>query len=136
MKVVLDEKALMPTKAHTQDAGYDLYSRETKVIHGGSNAVFDTGVHVELPEGTCGLLVSKSGLNINSSITSTGLLDEGYTGSIKVKLYNSGVKPYEVHEGDKITQLVVLPVVETSLQLVSSLEETDRGDNGLGSSGR
>ena len=136
MKVKLDAGAIAPTKAHETDAGFDLYSREDKVIHGKSNACFDTGVHMELPEGTCGVLMSKSGLNVKYDILSTGLIDEGYTGSIVVKLYNEGIRPYTVRKGDKISQLVLMPYVKTPIEIVDSLSSTDRGDAGFGSSGK
>lgn len=145
LKVVLDDGAIMPTKAHDNDAGFDLYSGEDRIIPGRTNifgiqqnnsAVFDTGVHIEIPEGYVGFLKSKSGLNVKHHLTSDGVIDAGYTGSIVVKLYNQGNDYYQVKKGDKISQLVILPIPEMELVQVDSLEETDRGDNGFGSSGR
>ncbi|MBQ4347360.1 MAG: dUTP diphosphatase [Firmicutes bacterium] len=136
VKIKLDVGARIPIRAHDTDAGYDLCAREDEVIFGGDSKIFDTGVHVQLPKGTAGVLVSKSGLNVNHDITSTGLIDEGYTGSIRVKLYNHGRKPYKVNAGDKISQLVIIPVHTPPLEVVGHLEETERGDNGFGSSGK
>lgn len=139
MKIYLDDGAKMPTRAHFGDAGFDLYSREDKTIYPGMSAVFDTGVHVQLPEKTCGLLVSKSGLNVNMDLTSTGLIDEGFTGSIKVKLYNHGTQFRHIAKGDKISQLVILLYCVPDIQKVYDLEEfdwTERGSDGFGSSGR
>ena len=136
MCISLDEGALMPTRAHKTDAGLDLYSREKIIVPAKESAVFDTGVHIELPYNTVGFLKSKSGLNVKHGITSEGVIDEGYTGSIVVKLYNHSGYDYVVNKGDKITQLVILPIEKPDLYLVDSLEETDRGDNGFGSSGR
>lgn len=136
MKVKLDPGALIPRRAHDADAGYDLYARESKLVRAGQSAVFDTGVHVALPKGYAGLLVSKSGLNVNHDMTSTGLIDAGYTGSIKVKLFNHGACDYAVKAGDKISQLVVMPVMTSDVDLVDALDETERGENGFGSSGR
>lgn len=137
MKVKLDDGAYCPKRAHKTDAGLDIRSRETKGILPGESAVFRTGVHVQLPEGTAGILVSKSGLNVKHSLTSTGLIDEGYTGEIVVKLYNHGEDTYIVQKGDKISQLVVIPVVYTSVEVAEELDEnTDRGSKGFGSSGR
>ena len=136
MKIKLDEGAIMPTRAHEADAGLDLYSRETSIVWINGSAVFDTGVHIELPPNTVGFLKSKSGLNVKHGITSEGVIDEGYTGSIKVKLYNNGDTHYLVKEGDKISQLVILPILKPELELVDSLEDTERGNNGFGSSGR
>ena len=136
MKVKLDDGAIMPTRAHPADAGLDLYARETQIVGARDSAKFDTGVHIELPEGTVGFLKSKSGLNVNHGITSEGVIDVGYTGSIVVKLYNKSGKDYEIKAGDKISQLVILPILTPTPQLVDSLEESERGDNGFGSSGR
>ena len=138
MKVKLDAGAKMPTRAHETDAGLDLYSKSGGVVvipaHG--SAVLDTGVHVELPAGTVGMLKSKSGLNVRHGLTNEGVIDVGYTGSIKVKLYNNSDSIYTVFAGDKISQLVILPIVTPMLELVDELEETERGANGFGSTGR
>lgn len=136
MKFKLDHGAYTPTRAHETDAGLDLYALHDGVVKPFSGMVFETGVHVELPKGTAGLLVAKSGLNTNYDITSTGLIDEGYTGAIKVKLYNHGKYPHIVQAGDKITQLVIIPVITPKLEIVKELTETERGDKGFGSSGR
>lgn len=136
LRVLLDKGAKMPTRAHSTDAGLDLYSRDTTVITGKSAMKFDTGVHIEIPQGYVGFLKSKSGLNVKHGITSEGVIDAGYTGSIVVKLYNNEGLPYMVREGDKISQLVILPIITPELEEVDSLEDTERGDNGFGSSGR
>lgn len=137
IKVVLDEGAYMPTKAHDSDAGWDLRTPVDVVVRGGSGAVIDTGVHVAVPDGYCGLFVSKSGLNVIYDMTSTGLLDAGYTGSIKIKLYNHHKgTDYAFKAGDKITQFVILPVPAVNMILATELDKTARGDNGMGSSGR
>lgn len=126
----------MPTKAHRADAGFDLYSRETVIVSAKESATFDTGVHLQIPEGFVGFLKSKSGLNVKHGITSEGVIDSGYTGSIVVKLYNHSGKDYKVQIGDKISQIVLLPIVMTDLELVKDFEMSERGNNGFGSSGR
>ena len=136
MKIMLDENAKMPTRAHETDAGLDLYSRESKIVPARNSAVFDTGVHIELPPNTVGFLKSKSGLNVNHNMTSEGVIDAGYTGSIAVKLYNHGSKIEKIKAGQKISQLVILPIITPELEWVESLEETERGDGGFGSTGR
>ena len=136
IKVKLDEGAKMPTRAHETDAGLDIYARDEQIVPARESAIFDTGVHIELPVGTVGMMKSKSGLNVKYGITSEGVIDVGYTGSIVVKLYNNSGFDYRVKAGDKISQLVILPILTTTPYLVSSLEETERGDNGFGSSGR
>lgn len=137
--IMLDEGAKMPTRAHDADAGYDLYAKKnTKsvVIGAGCSALFNTGVHMSIPRGYVGFLKSKSGLNVIHGIVSEGVIDSGYTGSIHVKLYNHGLQSYRVRPGDKISQLVILPIITPKLELVDKLDETERGENGFGSSGR
>ena len=136
MKIMLDNGAKMPTKAHRADAGFDLYSRETVIVSAKESATFDTGVHMQIPEGFVGFLKSKSGLNVKHGITSEGVIDSGYTGSIVVKLYNHSGKDYKVQIGDKISQIVILPIAMTDLELVKDFENSERGNNGFGSSGR
>ena len=133
---MLDDHAIMPTRAHEDDAGLDLYCIDGAVIAPGRYHVFDTGVHVEIPQGYAGLLVSKSGLNIMHGLTSTGLIDAGYTGSIHVALYNFGTWTYIVNPGDKISQLVLLPVARPVPIRVDQMTNTERGTSGFGSTGK
>lgn len=137
MKIKLDGFAFAPERAHETDAGIDLKSPVSTTLSAHQSVIIDTGVHVLLPRGTAGLLVSKSGLNVKHGITSTGLIDEGYTGSIQVKLYNNSPYDYHINQGDKITQLVVIPVLYENLEYVGDFGvDTDRGDNGFGSTGK
>lgn len=136
IKIQLDEGATMPTRAHDTDAGLDLYARDTVVIPARESAIFDTGVHIQLPPQTVGMLKSRSGLNIRYGITSEGVIDVGYTGSIVAKLYNNSGYDYRVNAGDKITQLVIMPILTPTLEVVESLEETERGAGGFGSTGK
>lgn len=136
MKIKLDEGAKMPTRAHSTDAGLDLYARNTAIVPAKESAKFDTGVHIELPQGTVGMIKSKSGLNVNHGITSEGVIDVGYTGSIVVKLYNHSGYDYKVNAGDKISQLVILPILTPELELVEDLKSTERGNGGFGSTGK
>ncbi len=136
MRIKLDEGAFTPTRAHSTDAGLDLYAREEQWIPAGGSATFYTGVHIELPSGTVGMVKSKSGLNVKHGITSEGVIDVGYTGGIVVKLYNHGSLDYLVNAGDKISQLVIMPILTPDIEIVEELDATDRGDNGFGSSGR
>lgn len=135
MKIKLDPGAYVPERAHIADAGLDLRSMETRYVSPGEFESFDTGVHVEIPKGHVGLITSKSGL-MAKGITSRGTIDSGYTGSIKAILFNHGEEGYLVRKGDKITQLVVLPCIIEDVEIVSHLEETERGDNGFGSTGK
>ena len=136
MKIVLDEGARMPQRSHPYDAGLDLFSREDAYIRANGSYLFDTGVHVQIPEGCVGFVKSRSGLMVNHGITTDGTIDAHYNGPIKVKLFNHGGSKYEVKAGDKIAQLVIVPCVLLPTEVVDSLEKTDRGDNGFGSTGK
>lgn len=145
MPIVLDENAFMPIRAHEADAGLDLLSPVDAVVPAHGDAVIDTGVHIDLPSFdlgnglilyTAGILKSKSGLNVKYGITSDGTIDVGYTGSIRVKLYNHSQKDYYIYRGDKITQLVIVPAFTPNLLVVDSLGDTERGNAGFGSTGR
>ena len=137
MKVELDMGAKMPTRAHGTDAGLDLYCREDATVWANCRKIFDTGVHIELPPGTYGKIESKSGLNVKYGIVSCGgVVDEGYTGSIKVVLYNFSATNYVFHEGDKIAQLIIMPCLYEPVELGEISQDTDRGAAGFGSTGR
>lgn len=136
MQIMLDNGAYLPSRAHKTDAGLDLRTPKAVTVPAYESVSVDTGVHVMLPHGYAGLIVSKSGLNIKHDITSTGLIDEGYTGSIVVKLYNNSGEDFELEAGDKITQLVVIPVVCEPVEQVAAFLPSERGDNGFGSTGR
>ena len=140
LKVMLDPGAKMPERAHSTDAGLDLFSTVDTVLPVKSSVTdgcvcVDTGVHIEIPAGYVGMIKSKSGLNVNFGVTSEGVIDSGYTGSIMVKLYNHGKMPLKIKKGQKISQLVILPIITPDLELVDSMEDTERGTGGFGSTG-
>lgn len=136
MNIQLDKQALMPVRAHDTDAGLDLLSPVDTVIPAHGAVTIDTGVHIELPAHTAGFLKSKSGLNVKYGITSEGVIDVGYNGSIVCKLYNHSNMDYEIKRGDKITQLVVIKIDIPELNVVDEFKETERGNGGFGSTGR
>lgn len=136
MKIKLDRGAFIPVRAHGTDAGADLRSPVCALVPAMGSCVIDTGVHIQLPHGYVGMLKSKSGLNVKHGITSEGVIDEGYTGAIKVKLYNHGEEYHIIERGDKITQLVILPCEYVQFDLVDYLEDSERGGDGFGSTGK
>lgn len=136
INVMLDEKAYMPQKAHIEDAGFDIFSPDNFVAAPRGYCIIDTGVHMQIPAGYVGFLKSKSGLNVKHGLTSEGVIDSGYTGSIVAKIYNSSNEEYRFTRGDKITQIVILPIPEVELEQVSRLEDTARGTCGFGSTGK
>lgn len=139
INVSLDEGAIAPTRAHDEDGGLDLYmpqNHEPVVLRRGESLTIDTGVHMEIPRGCVGLIAAKSGLNVNFGITSAGIVDAGYTGSIRVKLYNNGQMHHRFEGGDKISQILILPVKLCGVNVVDKIGGGERGDNGFGSTGR
>lgn len=136
INVMLDEGAKKPERAHQEDAGLDLFSPIRAWVFAHNSVVIDTGVHVEIPKGYVGILKSKSGLNVKHGLTGTGTIDSGYTGSIRVKLYNHSNQQYLINKGDKIIQLVILPIETPEVVLVDHFEETERGNKGFGSTGK
>lgn len=136
---MLDEGAFEPLHGHDADAGFDLRlpgSGDVVYVFPGQSVIIDTGVHFEIPEGYVGFIKSKSGLNVKKGILAEGVIDAGYTGSVVVKLYNHGDNDVRFTSGDKITQIVFLPIPKVELNKVDVFAETERGDDGFGSTGR
>ena len=136
MRIKLDQGAVMPSRAHEHDAGLDLYAAETAYIAPHSWVAVSTGVHAEIPRGFVGLLTSKSGLMAKHGLTCRGTIDAGYTGTIKAVIFNHSERVYKVTQGDKVTQMVIMPIITPELELVEELERTERGAGGFGSTGR
>ena len=136
MNIILDNGAFKPEFAHKTDAGADLRSPVEAVVPAHGSVVIDTGVHVEIPEGYTIFLKSKSGLNVKHNLIGEGVVDSGFSGSIRVKLYNLGDTDYQILRGDKIIQMVILPCVYCEFTQVEKFAETERGNSGFGSTGR
>lgn len=135
IKVMLDPGARMPTRAHDTDAGLDLYAMDAATIPPRGIVTISTGAHAAIPAGYCGLLTSKSGL-MAKGVTSRGTIDCGYTGTIQAVLFNHRKTEVNIERHQKITQMVIVPILTPDLELVDSLEETERGNGGFGSSGK
>lgn len=136
IKVMLDEGASMPERAHEADAGWDLRTPLNVKVPARGSATIDTGIHIAIPYGYAGFLKSKSGLNVKNGLTGEGVIDSGYTGSICVKLYNQTDTDHYFKRGEKLIQIVIAPVHTGIMTLVESLDETERGNNGFGSTGK
>ena len=134
--VKLDEGAFMPERANLWDAGMDLRTPVGFTVKAHNSATVDTGVHIGIPRYYVGKLESKSGLNVKHDIIGTGVIDSGYTGSIVVKLYNLGDNDYTFERGDKIIQLLIQGCSICNMYEVEKMAETERGENGFGSTGR
>ena len=136
----LDAELPLPRRAHEGDAGVDLYAREDVVLApGGGRALMPTGIAIAIPLGFAGFVLPRSGLALNNGISvvnAPGLIDSHYRGELKVVLLNTdATRPYHVHRGDRIAQLVIQRVEEVTWTEVDSLDENNRG-GGFGHSGR
>lgn len=133
-------EAILPTRAHPGDAGLDLYACEAAHIGPGERWGVGTGVAVEIPDGHAGLVLPRSGLARDHGIAlvnAPGLIDAGYRGELRVLLLNTDpAETFKIEPGDRIAQLVIVPVVLAVPVESAALAETARGDGGFGSSGR
>lgn len=130
----LDKGAYKPLKAHQNDAGFDLSCREDQVLEPNVANTIDTGVHILIPEGYVGLVCPRSSFNVKGISTPIGVVDAGYTGSIRVVLEPFNLT--KIFKGNRIAQLMILPLPQFNLIEgdVTKLK-TERGCNGFGSSG-
>lgn len=136
IRVKLGPLAYLPERAHDTDAGADIRTPEAFTLPAHGSEIVCTGVHVEVPHGCVGMLKSKSGLNIRHGIVSEGVIDEGFTGEVVVKLHNLSDQPHRFERGDKITQLVIMPVLYERYVESDEIDGGERGDAGYGSTGR
>lgn len=131
--------AVAPAYAHPGDAGADLTSTEALTLAPGERALVGTGLRIALPEGYAAFVVPRSGLAAKHGITivnSPGTVDAGYRGEIKVSLLNTDSKEaYDVAVGDRIAQLIIMPVIQARFEPVDELPESVRGTGGFGSTG-
>ena len=133
----LTKSATVPTKNNTSDAGWDLYAVEDAVINSGDRTTIATGVAMAIPEGYVGLIWPRSGLAVKSGVdVFAGVIDSGYRGVIKVCLYNSSKEELKITTGDRIAQILFQEIPSFSLTIVDSLDITERGGDGFGSSGK
>lgn len=136
MKVKLDEGAFMPERAHEWDAGADLRTPYRFILRAHSYKVIDTGVHFDIADGYVGMVKSKSGLLCNEGIVTDGVCDAGYSGSVRVCLFNHSNKHRVFEKDEKIAQIVFLPVITPDFEQVEEITGGERSDSGFGSTGR
>jgi dUTP pyrophosphatase len=138
--VKLKEEAVLPSRAHEGDAGLDLYACEAAHLGPEERWSVGTGVAVEVPDGHAGLVLPRSGLAREhgiSLVNAPGLIDSGYRGELRVLLLNTDpAEIFRVEPGERIAQLVVVPIALAEPVEVEALSESARGDGGFGSSGR
>ena len=128
MKVCrLAEESKLPTKKYAGDAGFDLYSTIDVVIEPHTTAIIPTGIAIELPSGFFGWITNKSS---KEYLVGAGIVDNNYRGEIKVRIFNVLNKKIYIKEGDAIAQLILLPQISDTIELVLFLSETDRNNDG------
>ena len=131
--------ATIPTHSRDGDAALDIASCENTSIKPHSTRLIHTGIGIEIEDGFAGLVLPRSGNALNYGITvinSPGLIDSNYRGEIKVGLYNTSDSIFVVSEGDRIAQLLITPVLDLDVQVTQTLSNSNRGNQGFGSSGR
>lgn len=137
---ILNEAAILPSRAHSGDAGLDLHSAQSAHIGPGERWQISTGLAVEIPEGHAGFVLPRSGNALRygiSLVNAPGLIDAGYRGEIGVLLQNNDpAEIFRVEPGDRIAQIVVVPIATLEPVAVDALADSERGAGGFGSSGR
>jgi len=133
----LDDGAAHPRQAYKYDAGIDLALKHDLTVPVGAHRVGDTGVRVAVPRGHVGMLFVRSSTGIKKHLVlsnGTGIVDSGYRGQVKISLHNTGDKTQHIEAGDYIAQLVIIPITPNEIAEVRELDNTQRGEKGIGSS--
>ena len=137
LELINESKNQMPKYAHEGDAGFDLMASEDAIIPPNSVSIIDTGITVVLPPNTVGFVCSRSGLSTRGIVVNNapGVIDEGYRGTIKVIIRNQNSTEYCIKSGDRIAQFLVMDYRPCKIVSVRKVNSTQRGANGLGSTG-
>lgn len=135
----LYEEALLPTKATEGSAAFDLYAYTEAPLEPCETFTYKTGIALEIPEGSVGLIFPRSGLSTKFGIrlsNCVGVIDSDYRGEIIVALHNDGDESYMINRGDRIAQLMIVDIPKIGIEEVTELSDTKRGIGGFGSSGK
>jgi dUTP pyrophosphatase len=139
LPIQLEDGAQVPTYAHDSDAAADMYAMEDTTISAHSTGTpVKTGVHIQLPEGWVAFVLPRSSIGAKTPLrlsNSAGVIDSGYRGEVRALYDNIGDEPYQIHKGDRIAQMLVMPSYRFKANVVDSLEDSDRGEAGFGSTG-
>lgn len=139
LPIQLEDGAQVPTYAHDSDAAADMYAMEDVEVPAHFNGVpVKTGVHIQLPEGWVAFILPRSSIGAKTPLrlsNSAGVIDSGYRGEVRALYDNISDEPYQIHKGDRIAQMLVMPSYRFKANIVDSLEDSDRGEAGFGSTG-
>ena len=132
----IHKDAKLPCYGHVGDAGLDLFSVMECVLKGGEVRAISTGIQVAIPDGYVGLVWDKSGISLKNMHRLAGVVDSGYRGEIKVVMTNLSTEAFPIEKGMKIAQMLIQPIVKVKVTESEVLDETTRGENGFGSTGK
>lgn len=139
VKAVIADGMPVPTYAHEGDAGMDFRITEAVELAAGETRIVPTGVRMAIPEGHVGLCFPRSGLSSKTGVTlanAVGVIDSTYRGEICAPLHNMTDHAVSLERGERVFQMIVMPYPHVTIDVVGSLDDTDRGEGGFGSSGR
>lgn len=133
----VSQDATLPKRAHSDDAGLDLFGLEDVILSPREGKVARTGIAIALPKGYVGLVADRSSLAKKGVKTAGGVIDAGYRGEIHIVLWNTSGEPIQLKAGERIAQLLIFPIATPSVKEVKEFDhETDRGAKGFGSTGK
>tara|TARA_R110000851_G_scaffold230477_1_gene383215 strand:+ start:71 stop:490 length:420 start_codon:yes stop_codon:yes gene_type:complete len=132
----LTRTATTPTKANESDAGFDLYADENIILKTGETSLVSTGVSMAIPVGNVGLIWDRSSMGVKGIHRFAGVIDSGYRGEVKVCLHNASKDDYRIECGNRIAQILIQSITQIELKEVTDLDNTERGGEGFGSSGK
>lgn len=133
----MHEAAVLPSFAHVTDAGMDLCASVDVTILPGERASVPTGIAMHIPDGHVGLIWDKSGISQKGGLkTLGGVVDAGYRGEVFVGLYNTGKEAYSFTAGQKVAQMLIQKIEQPEIEVVESLDDSDRGEGAFGSTGK
>lgn len=132
---LLTKDAKLPTRAHMNDAGIDIYATKDISCPRGERCSVSTGIAIEIEKGYFAMVSDKSSMARSGFKVNAGVVDAGYTGEVSVEIMNLTGTEKVIKKGQKVAQLIILPIALPSIESVDSLEESERGDQGWGSSG-
>jgi dUTP pyrophosphatase len=132
----VSSEATLPTRAHPEDAGMDMYSLEDVILEPSQGKVTKTGIAMAIPQGFVGMVADRSSLAKRGVKTAGGIIDAGYRGEIMICLWNISGEPIQLKRGERIAQLLILPIATPAVVEVAKLDDTQRGAGGFGSTGK
>ena len=136
MKIKFFKDVKLPTKSHQSDCGLDLYLPEDVYIEPQETVIIGLGIGIQVPEGFAGMIVPRSSTAKKGLICQTSIIDPGYNGEIHLIITNASKLDYGFKKGDRLGSLIIYSILNPYLEVVEEFEKSERGENGLGSTGK